>query len=194
MTPATFREVRRYLRVHVRPDAVQQAASQLRMKLLESSHQQLMFAVRFNLWSFGERVTVALGSVDGCSLVDIRSSCILPMQLADFGKNKQNVRRLFDGIDNVLGNECEHVLCLLCGGCGYLLVGIPSSICPECGHAYSANDAPCIARLDTSRDVKVVSLNPTMKTEHVSRNIREITDHAKKNSRSKTVVLVSFVK
>ena len=112
------------------------------MKLLESSHQQLMFAVRFNFWSFGERVTVALGSVDGRSLVDIRSSCVLSMQIADWGKNKQNVRRLFDGIDNVLGNECEHVLCLLCGGCGYLLVGIPSSICPECGHAYSANDAP----------------------------------------------------
>jgi hypothetical protein len=49
---------------------------------------------------------------------------------------------LFDEIDKVLGNECEHAQCLLCGGCGYLLVGIPAGICPECGHEHSANDRP----------------------------------------------------
>lgn len=142
MTPATFREVRKYVRGDVQPEVVARAGRQLRMKLAESGHELITLTVRPSLWSFGERVTAALGSVDGCSLVDITSSCVLRTQIADFGRNERNVRRLFDEIDKVLGDECEHVQCPLCGGCGYLLVEIPSGICTECGHEHSANDRP----------------------------------------------------
>ena len=142
MTPATFREVRKYVRGDVRSEVVAQAASRLRMKPAESSHVLMTFTVRLNLWSYGERVTVALGSVDGCSLVDVTSSCVYWPQIADWGKNERNVRKLFDEIDEVLGDQCEHVQCLLCGGCGYLLAGIPAGICPECGREHSANDRP----------------------------------------------------
>lgn len=142
MTPATFREVRKYVRGDVHPEVVARAVSQLRMKLVESSPDLMTLTVRLSFWSFGERVTVALGSVDGCSLVDITSSCVLRTQILDWGKNERNVRRFFDEIDKVLGDESEHVQCLLCGGCGYLLVGIPVGVCPECGHEYSPEDRP----------------------------------------------------
>jgi len=142
MTPATFREVRKYIRKDVRPELIARAASQLRMKLVESSPELMTLKTRLNFWSFSERVTVSLGSVDGCRVIDITSSCVLRMQIADWGKNEQNVRRVFDEIDKALGDECEYVQCLLCRGCGYLLVGIPPGICPECGHEYSANDRP----------------------------------------------------
>lgn len=109
---------------------------------METGQHLITFSVRLNLWSFGERVAVSLGSVEGCSIVDITSSCHLRTQIVDWGKNERNVRRLFDAIDKILGDECQHVTCLLCEGCGYLLVGIPAGFCPECGHEWSANDRP----------------------------------------------------
>lgn len=131
------------------------------MKLAESSHELMTFAVRLNLWSFGERVTVALGSVDGCGLVDITSSGVVRTQIADWGKNERNVRRLFDEIDTVLGDRCEHVRCLLCGGCGYLLVGIPAGICPECGHDHSANEMPCKQEVATLKNAMAFAVVAT---------------------------------
>lgn len=142
MIPATFREVRKYVRGDVQPEIVVQAASRLRMKASKSSREFMTFTVRLNFSSYGERVTVALGSVDGCTLVDVTSSCVFPLQIADWGKNERNVRRLFDGIDEMLGDGYEHVQCLLCRGCGYLLVEIPAGICPECGREHSASDGP----------------------------------------------------
>ncbi|MFH1110828.1 MAG: hypothetical protein V1790_16770 [Planctomycetota bacterium] len=142
MIPAAFREVRKYVRGDVQPEVIARAANKLRMKLVESGPELIRLTVRFNVCSWGERVTVALGTVDGSRLVDITSSCVLWTQIADWGKNERNVRRLFDEIDKVLGDECEHVKLVLCGDCGYLLVGIPAGICPECGHEHSANDSP----------------------------------------------------
>ncbi|MCH7597117.1 MAG: hypothetical protein IID35_11250 [Planctomycetes bacterium] len=112
------------------------------MKLAKSSPELMTLTVGLNFWSWGERVTVALGVVDGCNLIDITSSCVLKMQIADWGKNERNVRKLFDEIDKILGDASEHLRCQICRKCDYLLVGIPDRRCPECGHEYSLSDMP----------------------------------------------------
>jgi len=133
------------------------------MKLVGSGRELIKFTVPLNLWSFGERVTVVLGSVEGYSFVDITSSCVLRTQIADWGKNERNVRRLFDEIDKILGNENdnEHARSLLCGECGYLLVGIPGGVCPECGHEYSPNDRPRKQEVATLKNATALGLVTT---------------------------------
>lgn len=128
------------------------------MKLTESNHALLTFTARLNLWSWGEQVEVALGFLDGFGVVDITSSCLMRRQIADFGKNERNVRRLFDEIDKVLGDESEHVQCLLCRQCDYLLVGIPEGRCPECGHEHSPDDMPRKQEAGTLKNVIVIAI------------------------------------
>ena len=158
MTPATCREVRKYVRADVQSDVIVRAARLLGMKVAESHHEELTLRVRLSFWSFGEKVTVGLGSVDGCSVVDVTSSCVLRTQIADWGKNERNVRKLFTKIDKLLGDNCEYVRCLLCKECGYLLVGISGTVCPECGHAYSPNEKPGRQEMATLRNTLALAV------------------------------------
>ena len=50
------------------------------------------------------------------------------------------------------------------------------------------------AALTKSRDVKAVELNSTMGVDAVARLLKDISDHAKANGKSKSVCVVSFVK
>lgn len=128
------------------------------MRAVDSAPQRMEFSVRFNLWSFGERVTVALGSLEGCSIVDVTSSCVLATQIADWGKNQQNDRKLFEGIDKILGDDGQHAVCPVCGECGYLLVGIPAGVCPECGREWSANEKLGTQEVATVRNGLVLTV------------------------------------
>ena len=158
MSPATFREVRRYICGDVQSNVIAQAASQLRMKLVESCDGSMTLTIRPNIWSWGERVTIALGSVDGSTVVDVTSSCVLRTQIADWGKNERNVRRLFKEIDNLLGDRSGNEQCVLCGACGYLLVGIPAGRCPECGRPWSPNDKPYSPEVSTFKNAAVLAV------------------------------------
>ena len=103
-------------------------------------------------------MTVALGSVSGARLVDITSSLIASWQVVDWGKNHQNVRRLFEQIEKELGDGCGHVQCRLCRECDYLLVESESDICPECGYKQSPSDGPprrVVARFRTAMGLAV---------------------------------------
>lgn len=151
MKPATFREVRKYTQASIEPELIAQACSALGMKCTESSDGLMKFTVRLNFWSWGERVTVVLGAVEECSLVDITSACLMPSQFVDWGKNEQNVRQLFAEIDRLLGSESAHEECLLCARCGYLLAGIPAVACPECGCPISAGDQPGLQDVATAK-------------------------------------------
>ncbi len=128
------------------------AAEQARLKPVMPGSDQMSFKASLSFWSFGERVTVEVGSVAGNSVIDVSSSCILPTQIVDWGKNERNVLGLFNKIDKVLGDECEHEVCLLCVRCSYLLVGISSATCPECGYVHSAHDKTRTQEVATVRN------------------------------------------
>ncbi len=155
MKPASFREVRKYLRVPVTREVVEHAASAQRFKIIESNEKFLRLRVRLNFWSYGEVVEVMLDSVDGLSLVDITSKCIFKAQLADWGKNERNTKRLFLEIDHLLGDDCTFEACTLCRQCGYLLVGISAHICPECGAPFTSVDKQASQDVATIRNVLV---------------------------------------
>ncbi len=46
--------------------------------------------VGFNLWSFGETMAITLAPTHAV----LRSTCILPTQCVDWGKNRRNVQKL----------------------------------------------------------------------------------------------------
>lgn len=48
--------------------------------------------IPMNMFTYGERVTV---SVDDDGKLTAKSKCLWPMQLFDWGKNKQNINELF---------------------------------------------------------------------------------------------------
>lgn len=50
------------------------------------------------LWSWGEKILVQLSEVPGGSAVRIRSECVFPLQLVDYGKNRRNVEQIVAGL------------------------------------------------------------------------------------------------
>jgi hypothetical protein len=114
------------------------------MKIVEKSNGFVRLRVRLNLWSFGEKIDIVLGTLNGAALIDITSTCIMPTQIADWGKNRRNVRMLFNELDSLLGEKCEHDRCFICGNCGYLLAGLAANVCPECGGGYSSTNGEVV--------------------------------------------------
>ena len=66
--------------------------SGFRIRQADPAAGRLEARAGFSFWSYGENVWVQVG--DG-STVDVRSECIWPTQLVDWGKNKRNVNRFF---------------------------------------------------------------------------------------------------
>ena len=135
MKTASFREVRTYCTTPVSEETIRQAADRLRWKIVESDEHSLTLRTPLSFWSFGERVEVSLARIDEMALIDVTSTSIYKTQLADWGKNQRNVSRLFFEIGTLLGPQALPVTCPLCSRCGYLLAGISSGVCPECGTA-----------------------------------------------------------
>jgi len=129
--------VRTYPTARLASEIIQQATDRLRWKIIESNQQFLTLRTPLSFWSFGERVEVSLDRVGRATLLDVASTSIYKTQLADWGKNQRNVSRLFLEIDALLGPQASSAPCPLCCRCGYLLAGISSSLCPECGTAAS---------------------------------------------------------
>lgn len=50
------------------------------------------------LWSWGEKILVQLSEVPGGAAVRIRSECVFPLQLVDYGKNRRNVEQIVAGL------------------------------------------------------------------------------------------------
>lgn len=152
MKPANFREVRKYGGGSVDSGLIEQAASNLKMKLVKTSDTLIKIKISLSYWSFGETITISLGIVENCHIIDITSSCIWFTQNIDWGKNQKNVLLLFDEIDKLLGDEHKFELCLLCNGCEYLLIGIHTDTCPECGKLFSSSDKNVQRNSATFRD------------------------------------------
>lgn len=153
MKTARFREVRKYLRAPVTREVVERAAKAQGLRISESSESFLRLRAPFNIWSYGEVVDVMLDSVDGLTLVDITSTCIFKLQIADWGRNERNTKRLLIEIDHLLGDACESETCPLCRQCGYLLAGISATTCPECGASFTLADKPASQDVATVRNV-----------------------------------------
>lgn len=160
MKPASFREVRRYRSKPVDSGLVEHAAKSRGLKVDEIDGALIKLQAPLNFWSFGESIDVVLGTIDGCSVVDITSTCNLRTQLIDWGKNERNVRRLFQEIDELLSGG-DHERCPICKRCGYLLVGILAKTCPECGRPFSAAEAPTGQETVTFRNAIVLVVGIT---------------------------------
>lgn len=70
--------------------AVEAAMRQLRWSEIRREYGSVIGKVGFNLWSFGETVTATLAP----DHVVLRSTCMLPTQCFDWGKNRRNVEAL----------------------------------------------------------------------------------------------------
>ncbi|MDP2346001.1 MAG: hypothetical protein Q8O67_33995 [Deltaproteobacteria bacterium] len=68
-----------------------EAIHSLRWNLTSDGPRQLTARHRFNIWSFGELISV---TIEG-GVVDVESRCRIPTQCFDWGKNKRNVDAFF---------------------------------------------------------------------------------------------------
>ncbi|MGC2976594.1 hypothetical protein ACPUD8_12910 [Brevibacterium sp. FAM 25378] len=59
----------------------------------------LTASVNTNWRSWGEKLSVHVDEAPGCTFVRIRSVCAFPLQIIDWGKNKDNVLKVRAGLD-----------------------------------------------------------------------------------------------
>lgn len=71
-------------------ERVETAMRQAGWRSIQRRDATLTCKVGFNVWSFGETMTITLAP----DHVVLRSSCILPTQCVDWGKNRRNVEKL----------------------------------------------------------------------------------------------------
>jgi hypothetical protein len=129
---AEYREARAYPGRRAAEIAVVAAGAACGFRTCDEGAAVTTLSCGINWWSFGEAIEVHRSEVNGALVVDIHSCCRSPTQLEDWGKNRKNVRRLFEALEGQLGTrDCCNVP--ICARCGYLLVGIDSEVCPECG-------------------------------------------------------------
>ncbi|MBI2804777.1 MAG: hypothetical protein HYX68_07315 [Planctomycetes bacterium] len=79
-------------------DSVIQAIQSLGWSIRDKSKRKVTAATSVNFWSWGERVIVEFFPDGGMS---VTSSCALPTQCIDWGKNRANVRKLLDEVNNL---------------------------------------------------------------------------------------------
>ncbi|MCD9088426.1 hypothetical protein [Stenotrophomonas sp. SY1] len=59
---------------------------------VQEQKESVTCRVGFSAWSFGETITASFAS----GRLALRSSCILPTQCIDWGKNRRNILHLLD--------------------------------------------------------------------------------------------------
>lgn len=131
---AQHREIREYPERRATDVDLPAAAAACRFRTVEAGPQFARLRCGLNWWSFGEDIEVHASDVNDALLIDVRSSCAFPTQIEDWGKNRKNVRRLFETLETQIGTS-ESCATPICAKCGYLLAGIDANVCPECGTA-----------------------------------------------------------
>ena len=129
---AQYRETRSYAGRQPTEIDLRAAARACRFRGVEFTTDFARLRCGINWWSFGENIEVHVALVGEATIVDVHSVCLSPTQLEDWGKNRKNVRRLFEALGQQLGESVASDV-PACAKCGYLLVGIASETCPECG-------------------------------------------------------------
>jgi hypothetical protein len=64
----------------------------------EESEGTFIGKIPMGIWSYGERLTVSIHR-DGT--LEVRSVCVWPMQIFDWGKNERNIDKLFQNMTTV---------------------------------------------------------------------------------------------
>jgi hypothetical protein len=129
---ATYREIRRFQNCSVDRDAITSAIEDCRFKVRHAGETMIRATASLSFWSFGETIEVHIGSFGTSTIVDASSTCVLPTQILDWGKNRKNVRRLFDQLLQHLPAPSWELV-PRCGRCDYVLLGVTDRRCPECG-------------------------------------------------------------
>lgn len=129
---AQYQEVREYAERDIASVDLTAAAAACRLRVAEAGPQFASLRAGTSWRSWGETLTVHTSELDGRLLIEVASSSVVPMAIEDFGKNRKNVRRLFDALEQQVG-QCDSRVVPICAECGYRLIGVDAGVCPECG-------------------------------------------------------------
>ena len=77
-------------------EAVSLALESLNWSIQEELPNRIRASTSANLWSWGEKITITFAA--GNSLV-VRSECSLPTQCFDWGKNRSNVSKFLEVVE-----------------------------------------------------------------------------------------------
>ena len=76
-------------------ELLEKALANLSYPILKKSKDQIILKVDWSVWSWGERINIDFSRP---GVVTITSECAFPLQCIDYGKNKENVKKLIDSI------------------------------------------------------------------------------------------------
>ena len=143
---ACFREVRQLVGGGLSIDRILAAGAMCRFRVIEASDTYVRFRSRCSFWSIGERVNIRLSVLDADQIVEVESLCVMRSQLLDYGKNRQNVRQVLALLAEMRPEATLRPV-TICPRCEYLMVGLPSGTCPECGESPSGRGLSPISQL-----------------------------------------------
>ena len=76
-------------------ESIEAAMRRSGWKSIQQTANGVRCAVSFNVWSFGETIEVTREA----ARTVLRSSCVLPTQCLDWGKNQRNITKLVDALE-----------------------------------------------------------------------------------------------
>lgn len=137
---ASYAESRRYLDRKASDVDLAAAGVACRFRAVEVSSQFARFCCAMSWKSWGEIIQLHVSDTEGAVQVDVDSVCAAWVQIEDWGKNRDNVQRMFDAIEATLGS-CAAANVPRCARCGYQIVATEPDRCPECGARERVNAA-----------------------------------------------------
>ncbi len=130
---ARYREIRRYPAHALSVTQIVEAMRACDMKIDDVGHASVMGSMPLNAWSFGERIDVLISPHGDDVIIDITSRCSLPTQVMDWGRNRKNVRKLYQSMDGQLPEGVTARPVTRCGHCDYVIPDESAGRCSECG-------------------------------------------------------------
>ncbi len=81
------------------------AAIQLGFKIFKEDliDGVITFTIKDSIWSFGENFKILISKVENSTIVKVFSEGSVGLQIYDWGKNKKNIERFFEAINEQLG-------------------------------------------------------------------------------------------
>lgn len=145
---ARHRELRHYSQGNAAVLDLRTAAKACGFTVRDADERSARIDSGLNFASFGEVIEVHVAPIDDGVTIDIASHCRLLTQIEDWGRNAQNVRRLFEHIERQLDCGPGRVV-PICGRCGYPQLNDRTApeTCIDCGAALAHGRRFALGRL-----------------------------------------------
>ena len=76
-------------------ELLEESLADLSYPILKNDKDKIILKVDWSIWSWGERIDI---DFSGTGIVTITSECTFPLQCIDYGKNKENVKKVINSI------------------------------------------------------------------------------------------------